>query len=168
MELLCIWETPVTSYASMPSHRGTLSRADETLVRLDAVLRFLDRAVRDPGTSIRFGADSLLNVIPSVGALATKGLSAYLIWEARRLGVLMSSLLRMIGSVGLDVVISAVPVLGWLGDAFYRSNLRNMDLLREHANKAHPMSNRFRRKRPQLALGHHASTRPNTAQKATT
>ena len=72
-------------------------------------------------------------------------MSAYLIWEARRLGVLMSTLLRMMGNVGVDFVISAIPLVGWVGDVFYRSNLRNMDLLREHLDKGYPVPNRFQR-----------------------
>ncbi|WP_157934006.1 DUF4112 domain-containing protein [Microvirga ossetica] len=114
-------------------------------MRLDTLARFLDGAVRVPGTNIRFGADALLNLIPGVGTLTSKGMSAYLIWEARRLGVPMSTLLRMMGNVGVDFVISAIPLVGWVGDVFYRSNLRNMDLLRRHLDKAHPVPNRFQR-----------------------
>ena len=47
--------------------------------------------------------------------------------------------------VTLDFAISAVPLVGWVGDVFFRSNLRNMDLLREHLDKAHPVPNRFQR-----------------------
>jgi hypothetical protein len=143
--VLRIWETTVTSYSYASPLNGTSFRAIETRARLDTLARFLDSAVRVPGTNIRFGADALLNLIPGVGTLTSKGMSAYLIWEARRLGVPMPMLLRMIGNVGVDFVISAVPLVGWVGDVFFRSNLRNMDLLRGHLDKAHPVSNRFQR-----------------------
>jgi hypothetical protein len=107
-------------------------------VRLDTLARFLDSAVRVPGTSIGFGADALMNLIPGVGMLTSKGMSAYLIWEARRLGVPTGTLLRMAGNIGVDFVISAVPLVGWIGDVFYRSNLRNMALLRDHLDRVHP------------------------------
>lgn len=100
--------------------------------RLDTLARLLDSAVRVPGTNVRVGADALLNLVPGVGTLASKGLSSYLIWEARRLGVPTGLLLRMVGNVGVDLVLSAIPVVGWLGDVFYRSNERNMALLRAH------------------------------------
>ncbi|HEV7253644.1 MAG TPA: DUF4112 domain-containing protein [Mesorhizobium sp.] len=100
--------------------------------RLDRLARLLDSAVRVPGTNIRFGADAALNVIPGAGTLFAKSLSAYLIWEASRLGVPPGVLLRMIGNVGVDLAISAVPFVGWVGDVFFRANLRNMALLREH------------------------------------
>jgi hypothetical protein len=145
LTLLHIWETTVTSYSYTFPFTDTSLRAAETRARLDALARLLDSAVRVPGTNIRFGADALLNLIPGVGALTSKGMSAYLIWEARRLGVPMSTLLRMMGNVGVDFVISAIPLVGWVGDVFYRSNLRNMDLLRTHLDKAHPAPNRFQR-----------------------
>lgn len=103
--------------------------------RLDAIARVLDSRWRIPGTGIRFGADPLLNLLPGVGLLASKGVSAYLIWEARRLGVPLGTILRMAGHLGVDALISAVPVVGWAGDAFYRANLRNMALLRAHLER---------------------------------
>jgi hypothetical protein len=103
--------------------------------RLDAIARLLDSAFVVPGTGFRFGADALLNVIPGFGLVTAKALSAYLIWEARRLGVPNATLARMLGHLGVDFVISAVPLIGWVGDAFYRANLKNMTLLREHLDR---------------------------------
>jgi hypothetical protein len=140
LKLLHIWETIVTFYSYASHDQNASSRADGTRPRLDTLARFLDSAVRVPGTNIRFGADALLNLIPGVGTLTSKGLSAYLIWEARRLGVPMPTLLRMAGNVGVDFVISVVPVVGWVGDVFFRSNLRNMALLRRHLDQVHPVT----------------------------
>ncbi len=143
LKLLRIWETTVISYSYTSSFTDTSLRAAETRARLDALARLLDSAVRVPGTNIRFGADALLNLIPGVGTLTSKGMSAYLIWEAHRLGVPMSTLLRMAGNVGVDFVISAILVLGWVGDVFFRSNLRNMALLRRHLDQVHPVTKPF-------------------------
>lgn len=104
--------------------------------RLDALARVLDSAARVPGTNVRVGADALFNLVPVVGPLATKALSAYLVWEARRLGVPPATLGRMLGNVGLDVALGVVPVVGWLGDVFFRANERNLDLLRAHLDPA--------------------------------
>ena len=70
-----------------------------------------------------------------VGLVAAKAVSAWLIWEARRLGVPKGTLLRMVGNVGLDALISVVPVAGWVGDVFWRANLRNVALLRGHLER---------------------------------
>jgi hypothetical protein len=104
-------------------------------VRLDAIARFFDSAFTVPGTNIRFGADALLNLFPGVGTLLSSGVSAYLVWEARRLGAPKVLIGRMLANVGVDTVISAVPLVGWVGDVFFRANLRNMKLLREHLDK---------------------------------
>ena len=136
--MLRIWETTVTSYSYAFLVNDTSFRTSETQVRLDVLARFLDSAIRLPGTNVRFGADALLNLLPGIGTLTSKGMSAYLIWEARRLGVPTRTLVRMAGNVGLDFVISAVPIVGWVGDVFFRPNLRNMGLLREHLDRVHP------------------------------
>ncbi len=103
--------------------------------RLEAIARVLDSRWRVPGTGIRFGADAVVNLIPGLGLAAAKGVPAYLIWEARRLGVPTKTLLRMVGNLGLDAAISAVPLAGWVGDVFFRANLRNVALLREHLER---------------------------------
>lgn len=108
----------------------------ESKRRLDALATFLDSAVRVPGTTVTVGADALLNVIPGIGTACAKALSGYIIWEARRLGVPPGTLVRMVGNVGVDFVISVIPVVGWFGDVFFRANRRNMDLLRTHIERA--------------------------------
>lgn len=109
---------------------------NEALERLDGLARMLDSAVRIPGTTISVGADAALNLIPGIGTLVAKGVSGYLIWEARRLGLPTWTLLRMAGNVGVDAVISSIPVLGWFGDVFWRANTRNIALIRTHLDKS--------------------------------
>lgn len=104
----------------------------QALRRLDALARFLDSAFRIPVLGTRVGADALLNFVPGFGVVLAKGLTAYIIWEARRLGVPKPVLGKMLANLGIDFAISMVPLAGWVGDAFFRANLRNMALLREH------------------------------------
>lgn len=102
------------------------------LDRLERVTWLLDSALSVPGTSVRFGADAAANLLPGLGPLVSKGVSAWLIIEALRLGVPRAVLLRMAGNVALDAAIGAVPLAGWVADAFFRANRRNMNLLRAH------------------------------------
>ncbi len=120
-----------------------LSEADREKMRqrLDAISTLLDSAVRIPGTSVNVGVDAVLSFIPIVGPLTGGGISAYLIWEAWRLGAPKASLNRMAVNVGIDAAISAIPLVGWFGDVFFRANARNMNLLRAHLDGA---SNRVR------------------------
>ncbi|WP_376087192.1 DUF4112 domain-containing protein [Roseomonas sp. CCTCC AB2023176] len=121
----------VPAVPSIPLAFRGLSAA-ERVARVERLARLLDSAVRIPFTPIRFGADAALNVIPGLGTAATIAMSAWIIWEAHRLGVPKATLLRMAANVGLDSLVSAVPVLGWVGDVFLRSNLRNLRLLKDH------------------------------------
>ena len=104
-------------------------------VRLDALARLMDNALRVPGTNIRFGADALLNLFPGAGTVLATGISAYLVWEAHQLGAPRSLLVRMAGNVGVDALISAIPVVGLVGDVLFRDNLRNVRLLQEHLDR---------------------------------
>lgn len=106
------------------------AQREAVLARLERLSWLLDSAIRVPGTSFRLGADAVANLLPGLGPLASKAVSAWLILEARRLGVPRSLLLRMCGNIALDAAIGAVPVLGWAADAFFRANRRNMALLR--------------------------------------
>ncbi|PZU90677.1 MAG: DUF4112 domain-containing protein [Chelatococcus sp.] len=129
----------MTMAAILPGRRSRT----ETIARLDALARLLDSALRVPGTDIRFGADALLNLIPGAGLAVAKGLSAYLVLEARRHGAPPAMLWRMARRVGIDLMLSAIPVVGWFGDAFYRANLKNLEELRRHLREVdglHPTS----------------------------
>jgi uncharacterized protein DUF4112 len=108
------------------------TRDVQSRARLESIANLLDSRWRIPGTGIRFGADALLTLLPGLGPVVSTAISGYLIWEARRLGVSTGTVLRMIGNVGLDGLISAVPVAGAVGDVFFRANRRNMALLRRH------------------------------------
>jgi hypothetical protein len=128
---------PASTYRHPHVHAAPRERdLAESKRRLDTLATFLDSAVRVPGTNVTVGADALMNVIPGIGTACAKALSGYIIWEARRLGVPPGTLVRMAGNVGVDFVISVIPVVGWFGDVFFRANRRNMDLLRAHIERA--------------------------------
>ena len=114
------------------------TRDEEAQARLQRIALILDSRWHIPGTGIRFGADAVLSLIPGIGPVLPTAVSAYLIWEARRLGMSTGTLLRMVGNVALDALISAVPVAGTIGDVFFRANLRNMALLRQHLERRSP------------------------------
>jgi len=111
---------------------------DDPIARVEMLATLLDSAVRIPGTRITFGADAVLNLVPGLGTLAAQALSAWIVVEARRLGVPTPVLLRMIANLGFDTLVSAVPVLGWVGDVFFRANRRNVALIRRHCASGRP------------------------------
>jgi len=103
----------------------------ETFRRLDRLATWLDTALVIPGTRIRFGADALIGLVPAIGDAITTALSAYIIYEAHRLGAPARLIARMIGNVALDSVITAVPLAGNVADVFFRANRMNIRLLRD-------------------------------------
>jgi len=103
----------------------------ETVERLDRLATLLDTALVIPGTNIRFGADALVGLVPGIGDAITTILSAYIVYEAHRLGAPAHLITRMVANVAFDSLITAVPVAGSVADVFFRANRRNMRLLRE-------------------------------------
>lgn len=97
--------------------------------RARSIARLLDTAVRVPGTSIRFGLDAVLGLVPGIGDFAGAALSGYVILTAARAGAPNTLLARMLANVGLDTLVGAVPLLGDLFDVAFRANVRNAALL---------------------------------------
>ena len=73
-----------------------------------------------------------------VGDVIAGLMGAYLIWEARNLGLPKWKLWRMAGNLGFDTAIGAVPLLGDAFDLFFRSNSRNLRIVKRHLDKHHP------------------------------
>src|SRR3546814_3006718 len=82
--------------------------------------------------------DFFVGLIPVVGDVATAAMGAWLVWEARNLGMSKFQLTRMAANVGVDTLLGAVPVVGDVFDFFFRSNTRNLKIIRRHLDKHHP------------------------------
>ena len=91
-----------------------------------------------PCTNRRVGLDSLVGLIPVVGDLATAAMGAWIVWEARNLGMSKWQLTRMAANVGFDTVIGAIPFAGDIFDFFYKSNSKNLRIIRRHLDRHHP------------------------------
>jgi hypothetical protein len=105
---------------------------DDSLARVRVLTRLLDTAARVPGTSMRFGLDPILGLVPGLGDVVGAALSGYLVLLASRLGAPKTVIVRMLGNVVVDTVVGAVPVLGDLFDAGWKANTRNLTLLERH------------------------------------
>lgn len=107
----------------------------ERLQRLERLARLMDAAIAIPGTRISLGADAVVGLVPGVGDLIAKVASAYILYEAHQMGIPKHKLLRMGGNVLIDLVFGAVPVAGDVFDVFWRANLRNMRIVRDHVER---------------------------------
>ena len=118
----------------MPLFRGKTqqpwSPQDEArLKRVRLLSRLLDEQFRIPGTTYRIGLDGLLGLIPGVGDAAGALLSAYILYEAMRLGAPGTVLLRMIANIGIDTLGGVMPVVGDIFDFAWKANKKNAALL---------------------------------------
>ncbi|HET6230949.1 MAG TPA: DUF4112 domain-containing protein [Longimicrobiaceae bacterium] len=100
------------------------------LRRVKAVTMVMDNAFRVPVLGWRVGLDPILGLVPGIGDAVGAAASAYVVLEAARLGAGGPVLVRMVANVVLDTVLGAVPVLGDVFDFGWKSNSRNVELLR--------------------------------------
>ena len=81
----------------------------------------------------RVGLDALVGLIPGVGDTATTLASLYILTSAVRYRVPKITLLRMGLNLGIDYAVGALPLVGDFFDAWWKSNQKNIDLLRKRA-----------------------------------
>lgn len=107
--------------------------------RVEALERMLEGLFEVPGLGGRkVGLDSIVGLIPVAGDVVTAAMGLYMVWEARNIGMPKWQLWRMAGNVGIDSLVGAVPLAGDLFDFAFRSNTRNLRLIRKHLDKHHP------------------------------
>jgi hypothetical protein len=106
--------------------------------RVEAMEKVLERAFVIPGINRPIGIDSIVGLIPVVGDIVTALMGAYIVWEARNLGMSKLQLTRMAANVGIDTALGAIPFAGDVFDFFWRSNSKNLKIIRKHLDKHHP------------------------------
>ena len=106
--------------------------------RVEAMEKILERAFVIPGINRPVGVDSIVGLIPVVGDVGAALMGAYIVWEARNLGMSRLQLTRMAANVGFDTALGAIPFAGDIFDFFWRSNSRNLRIIRKHLDKHHP------------------------------
>jgi len=106
--------------------------------RVEAMESVLEGLFVIPGTNRRVGLDGLVGLIPIVGDLITAAMGAWIVWEARNLGMSKWQLTRMAGNIGIDTLVGAIPFAGDLFDFLYKSNTKNLRIIRKHMDKHYP------------------------------
>ncbi|HYG48740.1 MAG TPA: DUF4112 domain-containing protein [Allosphingosinicella sp.] len=106
--------------------------------RLEAMEKMLERMFTVPGTNRQFGLDVIFDVIPVGGSLIAAAMGSWLAWEARNLGMPKWHLVRMGGNIGVDFLLGAIPWVGAIPDFFFKSNTRNLRIVKRWLDKHHP------------------------------
>ena len=120
-------QLPLTDRPSSP-----VFDADERLRWVEHVARLMDSQFRLPGTRFRFGLDPLLGLVPIVGDLSSTAVSVVLLLTMLRHGASGAVVVRMALNILIDTVVGAIPILGNVFDFAFKSNERNVALLRRH------------------------------------
>jgi hypothetical protein len=117
-----------------PAREATViaTRNPREVERLRALTRLLDSAIQIPGTRYRFGLDALIGIVPGIGDAVGALFSAFIVFQAARMGVSTPTLVRMMGNVALDTIVGEIPLLGDVFDAGWKANTRNLALLEGH------------------------------------
>lgn len=119
---------PPTPDSSPPLHEHRRLRVE----RLKTLSRLLDKAITIPGTDWGVGLDPIVGVVTGGGDVFTGLISAYIVWEAAKMGLPKATLLRMLGNIALDTLVGVVPGLGDVFDVVWHANARNVALVEQH------------------------------------
>jgi hypothetical protein len=106
--------------------------------RIEAMERLLEGMFTLPGTNRKFGLDVILDFIPVGGSVVAAAMGSWLAWEARNLGMPKTAYVRMAGNIGVDALLGAIPFIGAVPDFFFKSNTRNLKIIKRWLDKHHP------------------------------
>ncbi|QSR17068.1 DUF4112 domain-containing protein [Novosphingobium sp. KA1] len=106
--------------------------------RVETLERVLENAFTIPGLRRKVGLDAVVGLVPVAGDVVSALLGMYLVWEARNLGMSKWQLARMTANVGVDTLLGAIPVVGDAFDFLFRSNTRNLKIIRKHIARHYP------------------------------
>lgn len=106
--------------------------------RVETLEALLERMFVIPGINRPVGLDVILDLLPFGGTTIGAALGGYMIWEARNLGMSRTQMLRMAGNVGFDWLLGLIPWIGAIPDLFFRSNSRNLRIIKRHLDRHHP------------------------------
>jgi hypothetical protein len=107
--------------------------ADENL---DLLAHVLDDWFRIPGTSIRFGLDGIVGLVPGIGDILGGLASTIIVIAAWARGVPYVTLARMVVNIGIEVLLGTIPLLGDAFDIAWKANRRNYALIVRHLERS--------------------------------
>ena len=106
--------------------------------RIVMLERLLERSFIIPGVNMPVGLDAIVGLVPVLGDILTTAMGAYIVWEAKNLGLPKWKLALMGANVLFDTAIGAIPLVGDAADLVFRSNSKNLRIVMKHLDKHHP------------------------------
>ncbi len=96
------------------------------------ISQLLDSKFTIPSTSIKFGIDPLIGIIPGLGDLSSYIVSLMIIYTTKKHGASGKLMTKMLINSSVDAIIGSIPVLGVVFDVWFKANDRNLRLVREY------------------------------------
>jgi hypothetical protein len=93
----------------------------------------MDDVLRLPGTRLRFGLDPIIGLLPGIGDVASAIISAVALVHAARYGIPKILIARMATNILINELVGIIPGLGDAFSFWFKSNVRNYELLRRHS-----------------------------------
>lgn len=132
---------PMTDHFDRLADQARLGRDPASVRRrVEHMEHLLEGLFVVPVLNRRIGLDVILDVLPVAGDAVAAALGAYIVWEARNLGMSKWQMSRMMGNVGLDFALGLIPFVGAIPDFFFRSNTMNLKMIKRHLDKHHPQA----------------------------
>lgn len=100
---------------------------------LEVLSQLMDNQFRIPVLGWRFGLNAIIDLVPWFGDVATTIVALYVLVSAVRYRVPKITLLRMGVNIAIYFVGNMVPLAGDLFAAWWKPNIRNINLMRRRA-----------------------------------
>ncbi len=113
-----------------PASREVDATTPETSEVSRILAKWLDNWIRIPGTNFKIGIDPIISLFPGIGDFFASSAGLVILMEGVRQRVSVFVLARMGVNLLLNAAMNLVPGLGAIGSALYKSNIRNLDLIR--------------------------------------
>ena len=119
--------------ARRPHHPVLRPSSVQVERELEVLSQVMDNQFRVPLLGWRFGLNAIIDLVPEVGDIATTIVALYILVSAVRYRVPKITLLRMGLNIAIYFVGGIVPFAGDLFGAWWKPNIRNLNLLRRRA-----------------------------------
>ena len=119
---------PLPETLSAPAPSGA-EESDSPAPRSRAIAHLMDNSIRVPGTEMRIGIDPLLGFLPGIGDAISACFGFAILYDAARCRVSRWTQIKIALNVLANAVFGAIPIIGDLFSASFKSNARNYNLL---------------------------------------
>jgi hypothetical protein len=118
-----------------PNVRSRILKPERVQVEreLEVFAQVMDNRFVIPVLGWRFGWNAIIDLVPGIGDIATSLIAVYVLVSAVRYRVPKITLLRMGLNIAIYFLGNMIPWIGDLFAAWWKPNMRNLNLLRSRA-----------------------------------